>query len=467
MAPDDLQEQHSPLASTELVAMLASMDLSAIVTDDRASSPGRRAFPRQSLGPLTDASPMEVESPPKRAASSLTAGQRAAALFGVGASDSVQQGSHWAARGFPGKSPTKPLARPRAFFKRSATVHVESTGYSSGHNEAMLLGPSSSTDTAPGTPDPRRRFARTQTDPLTRSMSITRPAHAASAISPKGSPHRDKGASSMRQLAGTKRPCMTPPSRSPSHCLASSCPRQEMHQFQLTLLKKLPRAPAKRLRRTATNIDVPTRIKRLDFDRFLSSFPNEDPQDTVIESSNKRVRRTGSETDLKEKVRRYMPRPSDPGPLASMMPLTLDRSTTMGELEGTQGEEANVFLLDPSLHGRLLPTPAPYFFGSSSTTGTSSNTAHAQPIIPYTAPASAATPTQQQQQPNDYFSFSLKWSSPHAMASPAADDEDSQLAFGGVHLPEPPSPCFRQMEKAQAAQAVELLVHSLEADLKF
>ncbi|KAJ3175981.1 hypothetical protein HDU87_005646 [Geranomyces variabilis] len=230
---------------------------------------GRRPFSRQSSGPLTEATGVDDEdddirlrpvipddhwqgsgnkhrpgrqspSPGRTFASALTPGQRAAALFGLpgdggsshntmasspfsaapmafgasgGASSSDFRTHHWSRSPASSGPPVpKPLARPR-LFKRSWTT---APGVVPGDRSDSMMrdGEQASTPPPPGTPDPRRKLARNHTDPL--RVGRTRGAGRDSEWMFTSTP--------AAQLAGTKRPCTTPPSRSPMQFRGSASP---------------------------------------------------------------------------------------------------------------------------------------------------------------------------------------------------------------------------------------------------
>ncbi|KAI8589651.1 hypothetical protein BDZ88DRAFT_131211 [Geranomyces variabilis] len=309
----DEQEQTAPTSSGELADMMSHMNL--LESPPRQS--GRRPFGRQSSGPLTEATGVDAEdddmrvrpvipndywqgsgnkhrlgrqspSPGRTSASALTPGQRAAALFGLpegggssrsamgpspfsaapmafgasgGASSSDFRSHHWSRSPASSGPPIpKPLARPR-LFKRSWTtapgVLPDDPNYT-----VMRDGDQLSTPAPPGTPDPRRKLVRNHTDPL--RVGRTRGGGKDS--------ERMLTSTPAAQLAGTKRPCTTPPSRSPMQLRGSASPASSAASPSSSStrgsplkggsssasstassaamhLRNLPRAPGKRPRR--------------------------------------------------------------------------------------------------------------------------------------------------------------------------------------------------------------------------
>ncbi|KAJ3148511.1 hypothetical protein HDU86_007441 [Geranomyces michiganensis] len=249
----DEQEQTAPTSSGELADMMSHMNL--VESPPRPS--GRRPFRRQSSGPLTEASCVDEDDGDdirlrsvisddywqgssdkhrngRETPLSLTPGQRAAALFGLpsgesishdavrpsavsaapmafgasgGASSAEVRSQHWSRS--PGLSgPSKPLARPWALRRSWTTAPGALPGDSS--DAMMQKADQPSVLLPPGTPHPRRKLARNHTDPL----RISRPRGAG----------RDVECTPAAQLAGTKRPCTTPPSRSPMQVRGSRSP---------------------------------------------------------------------------------------------------------------------------------------------------------------------------------------------------------------------------------------------------
>ncbi|KAI8913034.1 hypothetical protein DFJ77DRAFT_466541 [Powellomyces hirtus] len=471
MAFDD-QEQTTPTSSRELADMLSSMVLSPspLSLDQQHSQShhqgARRPFRRQSSGPLTEASSVEdASTEPDHEdhdnkhmlqaipsfGSPLTPGQRAAALFGVSGGGSTShsamapmayggsssprdmdsddipalpQRSHWARN-----SMSKPLARPRASFQRTWTFTLsgqpgDSLTVPMGNDNQQTA--ASSLPHPPGTPDPRRRLARNHTAPV----------RASSEPSSSSAAFRFTAFSTPQQVAGTKRPCTTPPSRSPIRC----------HSFSPTSLSivkssrsdishprtqqgRLPRAPGKRTRRllpasslyftqmNTVSLSSPSRLPSAhDCSQEHCRGGCASASSSRSAPLTKRPRRAGSESEIMTHPgRRRPPRHgsvpmSPPTPCPKNDPLP---GTSAFPPRGTFARSLS--MTDPNDLG-LRPV-----------------TQH--PLDTHTSP-----------------SFS------HA-------GTPMDVLFAMHPPPDPMSPCGKQAERVQAARAVDMLAQSMEHGL--
>ncbi|KND04031.1 uncharacterized protein SPPG_01478 [Spizellomyces punctatus DAOM BR117] len=395
------QEQSTPTTSTELAELLASMNLSTTGSPPPAPSSARRTFRRQSSGPLTPTTTAEDPAPERsRDAGSepvegqgITPGQRAAALFGVGGlSGQAGQRGHWTGRRgtSPATSPTKPLARPR-LFQRSATTQV-------GRSSTMA---GSSSLPCPGTPDPRRRLVRHRTDPtLTPSSRNPRP------------------------LAGTKRPCTTPPSLSPTSIRSRSGHPNRVIAHQS---RRLPRAPEKR-RSPALFISSLRACDHLS-QRARRTASGQAHSELGMESESlpKRLRRVGLDTGFDVGLERYV-----------------QESESDSEGEEMLGRQRRQIWRGKDKRA----------FGRSRTVGNMDDNGAFESF--FGAGGLAMDPEEPEAVATDRWVLSPVAGSPSLFSIPSF-----------APFPDPASPCGKQAERLQAAKTMDMLVQSMEANLKF